>query len=79
MSEQNRQACLNALNTGFKYNGVFTICVGDAHDDIDFHTFCPKAIFGLTEAKLPDTTRSRPQSHDLVEILEGIRVRNAHE
>lgn len=47
------------LNTGFKFNGVYTICVGDDHEDRDFHTFCPKAIFGLAATKLPDTTRSR--------------------
>jgi putative DNA primase/helicase len=59
LSDENRQAALNVLNTGFKWNGVYTICVGDDHEDRDFHTFCPKAIFGLSEAKLPDTTRSR--------------------
>ena len=59
LSDENRQAALNVLNTGFKWNGVYTICVGDDHEDRDFHTFCPKAIFGLAEAKLPDTTRSR--------------------
>jgi putative DNA primase/helicase len=59
LSDENRQGALNALNTGFKWNGVYTICVGDDHNDRDFHTFCPKAIFGLSETKLPDTTRSR--------------------
>ena len=59
LSDENRQAALNVLNTGFKWNGVYTICDGDDHDVRDFHTFCPKAIFGLAEAKLPDTTRSR--------------------
>jgi putative DNA primase/helicase len=59
LHEENRLAALNVLNTGFKWNGVYTICVGDDHDDRDFHTFCPKAIFGLSAAKLPDTTRSR--------------------
>jgi putative DNA primase/helicase len=59
LSEDTRLAALNVLNTGFKWNGVYTICVGDDHDDRDFHTFCPKAIFGLSAAKLPDTTRSR--------------------
>ena len=59
LSDENRQAALNVLNTGFKWNGVYTICVGDDHEDRDFHTFCPKAIFGLSEKKLPDTTRSR--------------------
>ena len=59
LSDENRQAALNVLNTGFKWNGVYTICDGDDHEVRDFHTFCPKAIFGLSEAKLPDTTRSR--------------------
>lgn len=59
LADECRQACLNVLNTGFKYNGVYTVCVGDDHADKDFHTFCPKAIFGLSDAKLPDTTRSR--------------------
>jgi putative DNA primase/helicase len=59
LSDENRQAALNVLNTGFKWNGVYTICDGDDHEVRDFHTFCPKAIFGLAEAKLPDTTRSR--------------------
>lgn len=53
LSDENRQAALNILNTGFKWNGVYTICVGDEHQDRDFHTFCPKAIFGLSEKKLP--------------------------
>jgi hypothetical protein len=59
LSDENRQAAMNALNTGFKWNGVYVICVGDDHEDRDFHTFCPKAIFGLSEAKLADTTKSR--------------------
>jgi putative DNA primase/helicase len=59
LSDGNRQAALNVLNTGFKYNGVYTICVGDEHEEHEFKTFCPKAIFGLAAAKLPDTTRSR--------------------
>ena len=59
LSDENRKAALNILNTGFKYNGVYTICVGEDHEDRDFHTFCPKAIFGLSATKLPDTTRSR--------------------
>ena len=59
LSDENRQAALNVLNTGFKFNGTYTICVGDEHEDRDFRTFCPKAIFGLSATKLPDTTRSR--------------------
>jgi putative DNA primase/helicase len=61
MTEDKRQGAINALNTGFKTNGVYTICVsnGQDYDDRDFHTFCPKAIFGLATAKLPSTTRSR--------------------
>jgi hypothetical protein len=59
LRQESRDACLNVLNTGFKCNGVYTICVGDNHEPKDFHTFCPKAIFGLAGTRLPDTTRSR--------------------
>ena len=35
------------LNTGFARTGKITICVGDAHEDKDFATFCPKVLAGI--------------------------------
>lgn len=35
------------LNTGFHRSGKVTICVGDAHEDKDFKTFCAKALAGI--------------------------------
>jgi hypothetical protein len=76
MSEDSRLACLNILNTGFKYNGVYTVCVptGDDWTDTDFSTFCPKVIIGLSDAKLPDTTRSRCFPLVLQKKLPGEKV-----
>ncbi|HEX8944811.1 MAG TPA: hypothetical protein VF785_16845, partial [Gemmatimonadaceae bacterium] len=35
------------LNTGFARSGKMTICIGDAHEDKDFATFCPKVLAGI--------------------------------
>ena len=47
------------LNTGFKRNGRYSMCVGQgaAISYKDFSTFCPKAIAGI--GKLPDTVADR--------------------
>jgi hypothetical protein len=45
------------LNTGFHRIGKVTICVGDAHEDSDFNTFCPKVLAGI--GRLWDTVASR--------------------
>lgn len=47
------------LNTGYKRNGVVTVCIGQGAniDFKDFSTFCPKAIAGI--GKLPDTVKDR--------------------
>jgi putative DNA primase/helicase len=45
------------LNTGFHRSGKMTICIGDAHDDKDFSTFCPKVLAGI--GQLWDTVTSR--------------------
>ena len=47
------------LNTGFKRNGRYSMCVGQGAEISykDFSTFCPKAIAGI--GKLPDTVADR--------------------
>ncbi len=52
-----RSACINFLNTGFRFDGTYGLVVNG--ESISFSTFCPKAIFGLAATKLPEMTRSR--------------------
>ncbi len=74
MSEDARREALHVLNTGFWYNGAYTVCVCDNHEPTEFHTFCPKAIFGLADAKLPETTRSRCFQNSLEKKPPGQQV-----
>jgi putative DNA primase/helicase len=74
IGEERRLACINILNTGFKFNGSFTVCVGKEHEDHDFKTYCPKAIFGLSEVRLPEATRSRCFSFTLHKKLPTEKV-----
>jgi hypothetical protein len=48
------------LNTGFHRNGKITLCVGDAHEDRDFRTFCPKALAGIGQPWDTVVSRSIP-------------------
>lgn len=52
-----RSACINFLNTGFRFDGTYRLVVNG--QDAVFSTFSPKAIFGLAVTKLPEMTRSR--------------------
>ncbi|HUQ47943.1 MAG TPA: DUF3631 domain-containing protein [Gemmatimonadaceae bacterium] len=48
------------LNSGFQRGGKLTICVGDAHEDRDFNTFCPKVLSGIGRVWDTVTSRSIP-------------------
>jgi hypothetical protein len=54
------EALRGVLNTGFSRSGKVTICVGDAHEDKDFRTFCPKALAGIGRPWDTVTSRSIP-------------------
>jgi hypothetical protein len=54
----NAEIYRGVLNSGFSRDGgVFTICVGDKHEEKDFKTFAPKVLAGI--GRLPDTITSR--------------------
>jgi hypothetical protein len=58
MRGENAEIFRGVLNSGFsRAGGVFTICVGDAHEEKDFKTFGPKILAGI--GRLPDTITSR--------------------
>jgi hypothetical protein len=58
-AEEYAEALRGVLNTGYRWNGVASCCVGQGANIgfHDFKTFCPKAIAGI--GKLPDTVASR--------------------
>ncbi|MCZ8205243.1 DUF3631 domain-containing protein [Gemmatimonas sp.] len=51
------EALRGVLNSGFKRDGIFTICQGDDHEVRDYHTWCPKLLAGIGE--LPPTVAER--------------------
>jgi hypothetical protein len=51
------EALRGILNTGFHRLGTYTVCQGDANEDRDFKTYCPKVLAGI--GRLWDTVMSR--------------------
>jgi hypothetical protein len=73
------EALRGVLNSGYKRNGVASLCVGPNHDVRDFRVFSPKAIAGI--GKLPDTVTDRSISIELrrrtvAEPVEKFRMRD---
>lgn len=51
------EALRGVLNSGFKRDGIFSVCDGDNNEPRDFYTWSPKVLAGI--GKLPDTVSDR--------------------